>query len=370
MDQYVVVEKHGSDDASLAEADETLSYKKQRVEPRVEPQQEAGQTEWTADIVTEGFVLVDSADAGGPPVPPPSPMQIDSCEGQQACIEPVEELIQKLQALKLGEDNDERYASRMDVVSAASWSGIPVLAEAMQTDSRHGSRCPVVSDSYRSPQLLSTRMDDVQVDIPHDSWLHIGLDLRMRDIDDDDDDDGDDDDDDDDAIYDFESGDGVSNGYSCQFTSRFPTLETFDRGYESPQNRLDSSSNDASDCEIRDLSDALSMLSLDMEPEPESEPGSWQPCRFPRPADALDRTLKAHRARRARARQMGLWWCRCAKAGAGKVCAKARRGLRTKRAHTAKMATVTAERVDKTQTRKAPRLPRFPWQFDYWAWMG
>ncbi|CAK7242740.1 MAG: hypothetical protein STHCBS139747_004239 [Sporothrix thermara] len=156
-------------------------------------------------------------------------MQIDSCEGQQACIEPVEELIQKLQALKLGEDNDER-----------------------------------------SPQLLSTRMDDVQVDIPHDSWLHIGLDLRMRDIDDDDDDDGDDDDDDDDAIYDFESGDGVSNGYSCQFTSRFPTLETFDRGYESPQNRLDSSSNDASDCEIRDLSDALSMLSLDMEPEPDS----------------------------------------------------------------------------------------------------
>ncbi|CAK7221643.1 hypothetical protein SCUCBS95973_004568 [Sporothrix curviconia] len=369
--EYVTAEKHASQELLLDETDEPVAHKKQKMDPW---QDAVDRDELASGSTAKGFELVEISDAAAvPPVPPSSPMQLDPFEPPQICIEPVEELIQKLHALKLGDDCDggfvsanapvdEGCSSRMDIVLAAPPNGPYNAASSdyMQMDHhRHGSG-PVSTYSSSSnnscPPLYSTSMDDVQVDIPHDARLQIELDMTMRDID----------------YYDAdeEQEEGDDSGYSCQFTTRFPTPDTRNYGSHCTFHSMDhigsDSDDDADDCEMVDLSDALSMLSLvaDRPPSPSQ--------------DALDRTVQAVGVRKARIRQLGMWWCRCTKTKAGDFVAKARRGLRadktdkTNRANKTNAANeanlkMPAEKIVKSRARKTPRMPRFPWHFNYWA---
>ncbi|CAK7230533.1 hypothetical protein SBRCBS47491_007616 [Sporothrix bragantina] len=350
LDQYVLVEKHTCDpeDTSHDETDEAQppSHKRQKVEP----QQEAAHEEPVTSITTDGFELVSLTDAGGPPVPPASPMQIDTLESPQICIEPIEELIQKLHALKLSEDSDEFvsvnmddiYSSQMDVFSTGTNINNS-FQDQMQMDHRSGSG-QAFPKNHNDQQIFSARMDDVQVDIPNDARLHIELDMTMRDIDIDDDDDNED------------------TNATYHFSSRFPTPETY--SYNSRYMDQTDSDTESDDCDMVDLSDALSMLSL------MKEPTSF----ITTPSDPFDKSLKAIWARKVRERQMGSWWCRCTKTRAGDVVTKAKKGLRTKTENSTKLAKTTkttktkmpVEKIGKARPKKATRLPRFPWHFNYW----
>ncbi|CAK7206218.1 hypothetical protein SEUCBS139899_009005 [Sporothrix eucalyptigena] len=306
--QYVIVEKHDIEGSEPTDNENENEDKEQALRKKQNAEHGEAAHNEPASIITDNLELIGQPEVNESRVPPLSPMKIDTfdfvqTEQEITFEETLEKVVEELRKLKLNGDSDDPFLSvssnegaftKMDIVSSIFESGRQTLiaySEDIVFDHMHMDQCgsSILSSNSMDTSIstitcahYSSQMNEIETDYitpPPKPQLNDDPGTMMSEDDD-------------------------SSIASCT-SSRSPFHNSSRYSFSSHA----SSCSSDTDSIMTDLSDSLSMLSLDSD-SPIKHQGT------------LTKAFKAFRITKARVREVGTNWCECATEGADAVVGK------------------------------------------------